>query len=82
MALSYSISDQDPQTYEEALHSALHNQWTSAMQAEYASLIENNTFTPVTDTNSHKPIGCKWVYKTKKNPNGSQCYKARLMIKG
>jgi len=56
MALSYSISDQDPQTYEEALHSALHNQWTSAMQAEYASLIENNTFTPVTDTNSHKPI--------------------------
>jgi hypothetical protein len=28
------------------------------------------------------PIGCKWVFKTKVNPDGSTRYKARLVIKG
>jgi hypothetical protein len=29
-----------------------------------------------------EPIGCKWVYKRKVNPDGSTRYKARLVIKG
>jgi hypothetical protein len=29
-----------------------------------------------------KPIGCKWVYKTKTNPDDTLRYKARLVIKG
>jgi len=29
-----------------------------------------------------KPIGCKWVYKTKMDPDGTLRYKARLVIKG
>jgi hypothetical protein len=29
-----------------------------------------------------KPIGSKWVYKTKHNPDGTIRYKARLVIKG
>jgi len=28
------------------------------------------------------PIGCKWIYKRKVNPDGSTRYKARLVIKG
>jgi len=28
------------------------------------------------------PIGCKWIYKKKINPDGSTRYKARLVIKG
>ena len=43
--------------------------------------MENHTFTPVEYTYS-KPIGCKWVYKTKTNPDGTLRYKARLVIKG
>ena len=39
------------------------------MQQEYVSLLENRTFTPVEYARS-KPIGCKWVYKTKTNPDG------------
>jgi hypothetical protein len=41
-----------------------------------------STFTPVADTNGMKPIGCRWVYKTKRNPNGTIRYKVRLVIEG
>ena len=50
------------------------------MQQEYVSLLENHTFTPVEYTYS-KPLGCKWVYKTKMNTDGTLRYKARLVIK-
>ena len=29
-----------------------------------------------------KPIGCKWIYRRKFNPDGTTRYKARLVIKG
>jgi len=51
------------------------------MQQEYASLLENHTFTLVEHTRS-KPISCKWVCKMKTNPDGTLRYKARLVIKG
>jgi hypothetical protein len=74
-------TDDDPQSYREAMSSPLQRQWKAAMQQEYASLLENHTFTPVEYTQS-KPIGCKWVYKTKTNPDSTLRYKARLVIKG
>ena len=43
--------------------------------------MENNVFTLVKHTES-KPIGCKWVYKTKHYPDGTLRYKARLVVKG
>jgi len=51
------------------------------MQEEYASLMENNAFTLVKHSES-KPIGCKWVYKTKHYPDRTLRYKARLVVKG
>jgi len=51
------------------------------MQKEYASLMENNAFTLVKHTES-KPIGCKWVYKTKHYSDGTLRYKVRLVVKG
>jgi len=29
-----------------------------------------------------EPIGCKWVYRRKINPDGTTRYKAHLVIKG
>ena len=43
--------------------------------------MENNAFTLVKYTKS-KPIGCKWVYKTKYYPDRTLRYKARLVVKG
>ena len=75
-------SIEDPGSCRDTLNSSLNKQWKEAMRQEYASLIDNSTFTPVTNTNGMNPIGCRWVYKTKRNPNGTIRYKARLVIKG
>jgi hypothetical protein len=62
---------------------SLQKQWQEAIWQKNASLKKNNTFTMVQqcDANS-EPIDCKWVYKTKNNPNGILRYKARRVIKG
>jgi len=79
--LAANPSDSDPRSYREALNSPLYKHWKSAMQEEYASLMENNAFTLVKHTES-KPIGCKWVYKMKHYPDGTLRYNARLVVKG
>jgi len=53
------------------------------MQSEMSSLREIVTWTLVQLPNGRKAIPCKWVYKTKCNPDGSvDSFKARLVIKG
>ena len=45
--------------------------------------MRNQTWTLVKTPDSRKPIGCKWVFRTKENPDGSvNRYKARLVAKG
>ena len=80
-AVTPNLLHSDPRSYREALNSPLYKHWKSAMQEEYASLMENNAFTLVKHTEC-KPIGCKWVYKTKHYPDGTLRYKARLVVKG
>ena len=79
--VSGPLNGNEPRTYRQAIAGGRQRQWQEAMRQEYESLIKNNTSTPVSEANS-QPIGCKWVYKTKHNPNGTVRYKARLVIKG
>ncbi|RVX22010.1 Retrovirus-related Pol polyprotein from transposon RE1 [Vitis vinifera] len=59
------------------------NEWKKAMVAEYDALQRNNTWSLVPLPAGRQAIGCKWVYKTKENSNGTvQKYKARLVAKG
>jgi hypothetical protein len=76
----------DPLTVEEALHSENphHKDWRTAMQEEWATIKLNNTF-GLPDgrrVDGQKPISSKWVFKTKRNPDSSIRYKARLVIRG
>jgi len=57
--------------------------WFTAMTEEYNALLSNKTWT-LTSLPSQAPlVGCKWIYKTKLNADGSlQRCKARLVAKG
>jgi len=56
------------------------------MEEESTSILLNNTFSALNFREAQqlqvKPIGSKWVYKTKHNPDGSAQDKAHLVIKG
>ncbi|XP_075521494.1 uncharacterized protein LOC142554709 [Primulina tabacum] len=60
-----------------------HPAWCHAMKAEYNSLIQNKTWVLVPAPTNTPIIGCKWVFKIKRHPDGTMAwYKARLVAKG
>jgi hypothetical protein len=57
--------------------------WRTAMDEEFKSLLENQTWELVECPLGVKPVPMKWVYKIKRNGDGSvECFKARLVAKG
>lgn len=57
--------------------------WHQAMIEEYTTLVNNKTWDLVPLPRGKTPIGCKWVFKVKHNPDGSiSRHKARLVAKG
>jgi hypothetical protein len=75
--------DDDKMTYRDAIASVNRKEWEAAIQDELLSHKKNNTWTIVKRTNGMNVIGCKWVFKRKKNVNGEVVrYKARLVAKG
>ena len=83
-ALATVAINGDPATYEEAIASTDREQWLGAIREECDPIIRNRTFsTPVLErTRNSTPIGSKWVFKTKRNPDGTIRYKVRFVIKG
>ncbi|PNX71029.1 retrovirus-related Pol polyprotein from transposon TNT 1-94, partial [Trifolium pratense] len=70
----------EPTTVKQAFQST---HWISAMKEEYEALLRNNTWQLVPSPSHKQPIGCKWVFRVKENPDGIiQKYKARLVAKG
>ncbi|XP_068662876.1 uncharacterized mitochondrial protein AtMg00820-like [Aristolochia californica] len=69
-----------PESYQEALK---HPGWKAAMDDEMQALYENQTWALVPLPSEKKPVGCKWVFTVKHNPDGSMArLKARLIAKG
>ena len=59
------------------------NLWYDVMIDEMNSMKNNGVWDLVELPNGVKPIGCKWVFKTKKDSLGNiERYKARLVAKG
>lgn len=73
----------DPMTVQQAMDSPDSKLWRSAMEDEFNSLQENNTWDLVDLPKGRKAIGVKWVLKTKRDTTGNVIrHKARLVVKG
>jgi hypothetical protein len=73
----------EPHTMSEAIHSQDASKWELAMQEEYDSLMANGTWELAPLPSNRKRVGCKWVFRTKRDANGDIVrYKARLVAKG
>ena len=57
--------------------------WRTAMNAEFDALLKNQTWALVPPPIARNVIGCKWIFRVKRNADGSvERYKARLVAKG
>lgn len=73
----------DPVTFKQAIESSDSDKWMNAMNEEIKSMKDNAVWEIVPLPEGVKPVGCKWVYKTKRDPLGNvERYKARLVAKG
>lgn len=76
----------EPTSYREAVKHPYSMQWEKAMKEEYQALDRNKTWDLVDEdtilTSGKRVIGCKWVYKLKRNADGSRRFKARLVVRG
>ena len=73
----------DSMTYVEAVSCPQSELWLDAMRDEIQSMRRNGVWELTELPEGHRPIGCKWVYKTKRDPKGKiEKFKARLVAKG
>ena len=68
---SSKISDKDSTTYNQAIKSSLKEQWTFAMDHKINALKKNKTFEVIDKRIGRNIVGSKWVFKTKKNADGT-----------
>jgi hypothetical protein len=71
-----------PTTVREALQSEQGLSWKSAMDEEYASLLDNETWVLEQLPQRRHPVGGKWTYRIKMNSSGEVArFKARYVAK-
>ena len=74
------LENSEPSTINQALKIPY---WRQACSKEFNALMNNGTWTLVPNDTSKILVGCKWLFRIKRNPDGSiSRYKARLVAKG
>ena len=75
--------EDDPINFRQALESSKSQEWIDAMNEEIKSMKDNDVWNLVPLHESVKFIGCKWIFKTKRDSKGDvERFKARLVAKG
>ena len=75
--------EDDPINFHQAMQSSNSQKWIDAINEEYKSMQDNKVWKLVPLPEGAKPIGCKWIFKTKRDSKGNvERYKARLVAKG
>ncbi|KAA0065400.1 gag/pol protein [Cucumis melo var. makuwa] len=74
---------EDPLSYNQVMNDVDKDQWVKAIDLEMESMYFNSVWELVDLPEGVKPIGCKWIYKRKRDSAGKvQTFKARLVAKG
>lgn len=74
------LQEVEPNTFTTALKD---EKWRKFMSTEYDAFARNKTFDLVDRALATNIVGSKWVYRIKRNPDGSvDKYKSRLVAKG
>jgi hypothetical protein len=72
-----------PASYKQALRNTERDHWQAAIDTEYRSLQERQTWSLVVRPAGRKIVDNKWVFKIKRNSNGTIAkYKTRLVACG
>ena len=75
--------ENDPETFSQDISCNESELWYNAMKDELDSMKSNEVWDLVELPKGVQAIGCKWVYKTKRDSLGNiERYKARLVAKG
>ncbi|TYK06159.1 gag/pol protein [Cucumis melo var. makuwa] len=74
---------EDPLTYKQTMNDVDCDQWIKAIDLKMESMYSNSVWTLVDQLSEVRPIGCRWIYKRKRDQAGKvQTFKARLVAKG
>jgi len=77
------MMEDDLVNFHQAMQDSNSEKWIQAMNEEYKSMQDNKVWELVPLPEGVKPIGCKWIFKTKRDFKGNmERYKARLVAKG
>lgn len=77
------VMEDDPISFRQAMESSNSQKWVNAMNEEIKSMRDNDVWDLVPLPEGAKIIGCKWIFKTKRDSKGDvERYKARLVAKG
>jgi len=75
--------EDEPTSLNEAKLNIHSTKWSNAMKDELKSMKDNDVWDLVEFSRGKKSIGCKWVFKTKRDSKGNvEGYKAHLVTKG
>ena len=74
--------EDDPISFRKTKQSVNSQKWVATMKDKMKSMKYNHVWDLVKLPEGAKPIGCKWIYKTKKDSKGNiERYKACLVAK-
>ena len=75
--------DEEPVSFKQALKCSNSEKWLNAMKEELKSMDDNKVWDLVELPKGSKRVGCKWVFKIKRDSKGNIItFKARLAAKG
>ena len=77
------MMDGDSINVHQAINSSDSQKWLDAMNDEFKSVKDNDVWDLVPLPEGTKPIGCKWIFKNKRDSHGNvERYKTCLVAKG